>query len=189
MSKAIMSAEVLRDLATVGLVADDHRGGRPILGRVVFECAGSSIKSYATDSYRIAEVTREVLSVEDVERFEINAKYLESAVKAIGAKFRGDVEIEVGPDTVTITGGVSVTRVNREDIAGNGNYPDLANLWPSSFNGFDGAVTFNPKFLATLPKLAGMDQYVAIQATDNTHPSLFSSEDGLTRYLLMPVRA
>ena len=189
MSKVIMSAEVLRDLATVGLVANDHKGGKPILGRVVFECAVSSIKAYATDSYRIAEVTREVSSVEDVERFEINAKHLESAVKAIGAKFRGDVEIEAGPDTVTITGGVSVTRVNREDIDGNGKYPDVANLWPSSFNGFDGAVTFNPKFLATLPKLAGMDQYVAIQATDNTHPSLFSSEDGLTRYLLMPVRA
>ena len=189
MSKVIMSAEVLRDLATVGLVANDYKGGKPILGRVVFECAGGSIKSYATDSYRIAEVTREVSSVEDVERFEINAKHLEGAVKAIGARFRGDVEIEVGPDTVTITGGVSVTRVNREDIDGNSKYPDLANLWPSSLNGFDGAVTFNPKFLATLPKLAGMDQYVAIQATDNNHPSLFSSKDGLTRYLLMPVRA
>jgi DNA polymerase III sliding clamp (beta) subunit (PCNA family) len=155
----------------------------------VFECAESSIKSYATDGYRIAEVTRELSSVEDVERFEINAKHLESAVKAIGAKFREDVEIEVGPDTVTITGGVSVTRVYREDIDGNGKYPDVASLWPSSFNGFYGAVTFNPKFLATLPKLAGMDQYVAIQATDNNHPSLFSSKDGLTRYLLMPVRA
>jgi DNA polymerase III sliding clamp (beta) subunit (PCNA family) len=190
MSEVIVSVEVLRDLATVGLVASSGKAAKPVLERVVFEVKDGSIKAYATDSYRLAEVTREVSSVEvnGVERFEINAKHLEGAVKAIGAKYRGDVVIEVADTTVTITGGGSTSAMYREDRSGNADYPTLANIWPSSFSGFDGAMRFNPKFLATLPKLAGLGDEVRVSANGADRPVQFESVDGATKYLLMPVR-
>ena len=188
MSEVIVSVEVLRDLATVGLVAG--KVAKPVLERVVFEVNGRSIKAYATDSYRIAEVTREASSVEvnGVERFEINAKHLEGAVKAIGAKYRGDVVIEVENRAVTITGGGSTSAMYREDQDGNTKYPDLADIWPSSFSGFDGAIRFNPKFLATLPKLAGLGDEVRVSANGAGRPVQFESVDGATKFLLMPVK-
>jgi DNA polymerase III sliding clamp (beta) subunit (PCNA family) len=189
MSKVILSSEILRDLATVGQCAGKVKG-RPILERVVFEPGvEGSIKAYATDSFRIAEVVRPTAEGSEVIGFHINAKDLEGAVKAIGAKYRGDVVIEVSDTTITISGGGSSVALYRQDQDGNGKYPDLSTLWPTSFSGFDGSIAFNPAFLATLPKLAGMDQFVQVKANDNSRPVLFVSKDGATKYLLMPVRS
>ena len=189
MIKVILSSEVLRDLATVGHAAGKDKA-RPVLDRVVFEPGvEGSIKAYASDSFRIAEVVRETTEGSELGRFEINAKDLDGAIKALGAKYRGPVVIEVSDTTITITGGGSSVALYRQDQDGNGKYPDLSTLWPTSFTGFDGSIAFNPAFLATLTKLAGMDQFVQVQANDQSRPVLFVSKDGATKYLLMPVRS
>jgi DNA polymerase III sliding clamp (beta) subunit (PCNA family) len=189
MIKVILSSEALRDLATVGQVASKERS-RDLLHRVVFEPGvEGSIKAYATDSYRIAEVVRKTAEGSELGRFEINAKDLDGAIKALGAKYRGEVVIEVSDTTITISGGGSSVALYRQDQDGATNYPDLSKLWPASFTGFDGSVAFNPAFLATLPKLAGMDKFVQVQVNDAARPVLFSSQDGATKYLLMPVRS
>lgn len=189
MIKVILSSEVLRDLATVGHAAGKDKA-RPVLERVVFEPGvEGSIKAYATDSYRIAEVVRETTEGSELGRFEINAKDLDGAIKALGAKYRGPVVIEVSDTTITITGGGSSVALYRQDQDGAIKYPDLTTLWPADFSGFNGSIGFNAKFLATLPKLAAMDGEVRVYASDANRPVLFVSKDGATKYLLMPVRS
>jgi len=189
MIKVILSSQVLRDLATVGQCASKDKASN-LLQRVVFEPGvEGSIKAYATDGFRIAEVVRETAEGSELGRFEINTKDLDGAIKAIGAKYRGEVVIEVSDTTITITAGGSSVALYRQDQGGASKYPDLSHLWPASFTGFDGSIAFNPKYLATLTKLAGMDQFVQVQANDQSRPVLFVSKDGATKYLLMPVRS
>lgn len=187
----------LTDLATVSAFASTDKA-RPILAGVLIQYdAGSRvIKATATDSYKLATISREVDAGADSFTVLVDGKRLAAATKdATKATIRGGYvrfifdadagRVHVGPDSELYP--VPVIE---------GTYPNIETVIPSDAAYRDAAgvnqIAFNPVYVGQFAKIAPWNgkgaQGVTFHMIDAARPVKATSSDGRTVALLMPVR-
>ena len=202
-----LTLEDYLDLTTVGNYATKPKESRPLLeGILLTNVDTKAIKATCTDSYRMAQVTRDAFISESIETLEllVPADLMLRAAKAFKAsnktyKAKGytsatEVKLETDGNTITIT-------CKDETLGGSlipGNYPKIEQLIPAA-NGIheSSAIGLDPEFLADVAKIApfsdktkdSRSRAIKVAAiNDNVKPVLFEDVSGLTRVVLMPVR-
>ena len=204
-----LTLEDYLDLTTVGNYATKPKESRPLLeGILLTNVDTKAIKATCTDSYRMAQVTRDAFisgdyDLETVELL-VPADLMLRAAKAFKAsnktyKAKGytsatEVNLKTDGNTITIT-------CKDETLGGSlipGNYPKVEQLIPAA-NGIheSSAIGLDPEFLADVAKIApfsdktkdSRSRAIKVAAiNDNVRPVLFEDVSGLTRVVLMPVR-
>jgi DNA polymerase III sliding clamp (beta) subunit (PCNA family) len=196
----------LLDLSSVAVFAetDQHR---PILNGVLLSVDGENLKAVATDSYRLGIITRPTVNVRPSIRddfpkaFNVPATDLVRVVKSVqpGAKVRDGVEIVLtfSENNVTVESAYGACSCTIDLIEGN--YPSVDQLIPARDKWdaikFDGVAAFNPKYLASVSKLAPFNatkvdatQSLRFRFLETLRPCVITSGDERTMALLMPVR-
>ena len=212
-----LTLEDYLDLTTVGNYATKPKESRPLLEGILLtnveyknnaNATVKAIKATCTDSYRMAQVTRDALlsgdyDLETVELL-VPAELMLRAAKAFKAsnktyKAKGytsatEVNLKTDGNTIAIT-------CKDETLGGSlipGNYPKVEQLIPAA-NGIheSSAIGLDPEFLADVAKIApfsdktkdSRSRAIKVAAiNDNVKPVLFEDVSGLTRVVLMPVR-
>jgi len=204
-----LTLEDYLDLSTVGNYATKPKESRPLLeGILLTNVDNKTIKATCTDSYRMAQVTRDALISldQDLEFIEIlipaetmlrAAKAFKASNKSYKAKgYTSATEVKIKTD------GHSVTITCKDETLGGslipGNYPKVDNVIPAADGIHESkAIGLNPEFLADITKIAPFSdktkagEFRAIKVAainDPTRPVLFEDISGLTRVVLMPVR-
>ena len=204
-----LTLEDYLDLSTVGNYATKPKESRPLLeGILLTNVDNKAIKATCTDSYRMAQVTRDaVISLDqDLNAIELlmpadlmlrAAKAFKASNKSYKAKgYKSAVEVKIKTD------GNSVTITCKDETLGGllipGNYPKVDQIIPAADGIHESkAIGLNPEFLADVAKIApfsdktkgGEFRAITVAAiNDPTRPVLFEDVSGLTRVVLMPVR-
>jgi len=199
-----LSGQDFKDLATVASFAEKGTH-RPLLQVVKFEITANSVRAIATDSYKLATMTREAKlditgDTEQVEHLSvlIPAERLTTFAKGLKAargSFLPDVVVKFyDPER----GGVlfeSEGYVMGGDLV-EGKYPEVDQLIPEPQGVKDcNRVAFNAAMLADFAKLAPFNSKDPKEATllitalpDDKHPMRVEDQSGRTIALLMPVR-
>lgn len=219
-----LTLENYLDLTTVGNYATKPKESRPLLEGILLtnieyknnaNATVKAIKATCTDSYRMAQVTRDAFisesintgviipAIETVELL-VPADLMLRAAKAFRASNKSyrakgyasatEVNLKTDGNTITIT-------CKDETLGGSlipGNYPKVEQLIPAA-NGIheSSAIGLDPEFLADVAKIApfsdktkdSRSRAIKVAAiNDNVKPVLFEDVSGLTRVVLMPVR-
>jgi len=199
-----LSGQDFKDLATVASFAEKGTH-RPLLQVVKFEITANSVRAIATDSYKLATMTREAKlditgDTEQVEHLSvlIPAERLTTFAKGLKAargSFLPDVVVKFyDPER----GGVlfeSEGYVMGGDLV-EGKYPEVDHLIPKPEGVKEcNRVAFNAAMLADFAKLAPFNSKDPKEATliitalpDDKHPMRVEDQSGRTIALLMPVR-
>jgi DNA polymerase III sliding clamp (beta) subunit (PCNA family) len=190
-------AAVLDDLLAGALIAagknSDHL---PTLAAVLLEITPEGITAAATDRYRlfIGESTREQLGAADdlpavsllIPRDEVDN--LRRFIKPqLGKNSAGLVSLSLNAGRLiaaTLNGEINL-------LLSSGTFPPFRQLIPTEFTGAD-SISLNPKFLADLSKVPGINKDIPLKIKINTpnRPVLAQyAADSITwNLLLMPMR-
>lgn len=193
-----IAASDLMELATVAAFASTDKA-REILTGVFIEYDGAgTIKATATDSFKLAVITRETAGGVQCDAFSVlvDGKGFAAAVKNVykdagrtgWARFVVSPErgrVEVGDDSVLYPAAIL-----------GGTYPPTSNLIPSNdaYAAADGVnrIGLNPVFVGQFAKIAPWNgdkaAGVIFHVMDAQRPIKAVSEDGRTVALIMPMR-
>jgi len=192
----VFSRQCFADLASVGNFASGD-SARPLLtGVFVRQNERGEITATATDSYKLAVITREAEELTgEFAPVIISADVLIRAARAFKKAFKVTVSVE-GDN-------VKISAPQFDDVYGcrviDGKYPDVDSLIPNAgrINEFDG-ITLNPWFLADVVKLApwaetpkngrGREGTTIATMVDALRPIRIESSDARTVVALMPIR-
>jgi len=199
-----LSGQDFKDLATVTSFAAKDKN-RPLLQVVKFEITANSVRAIATDSYKLATMTREAKlditgDTEQVEHVSIlipgeRLTTFAKGLKAARGRSFPDVVVKFhDPER----GGVlfeSDGYVMGGDLV-EGKYPEVSHLIPNPEGVKEcNRVGFNPALLADFAKLAPFNSKDTKEATllitalpDDKRPMRVEDQSGRTIAILMPVR-
>lgn len=198
------TAQDLKELATVAVMASTDKA-RPILTGVLVEWSAEGVTFTATDSYRLAVMTRDGVTVEgDAGSVILSAKALAAAVKDAtkgAGPARGyrsatpvtlSVEIDGARQRATLTG-LDELPYPVEIIEGT--YPPTGGLIPadSAYANAEGVngIGVNPEFVGSIAKVYPWTEKgagVKLQILDAGRPIKVTGDYGRSTVLIMPVR-
>ena len=192
-----IGAKDLSDLATVSAFASTDKD-RPILTGVFIEYDGAgTIKATATDSYKLAIITRETDGAKcDAFSVLVDGKGFAAAVKNAykDAGRAAWVKLVVNPERGRVEVGAGEFLYPAAIL--DGTYPATSNLIPSddAYAAADGVnrIGLNPVFVGQFAKIAPWNgdkaAGVIFYVMDAHRPIKAVSQDGRTVALLMPIR-